>query len=114
MGRKPKEKSLSRGKAAKPVAPIYHFQVDAYLIKGNPQMPDDSQRKEDFIKIKLPCSLAELTSEIANATFSACEELAFKAGIKFIEEKPLDVCICPTEANPNCTIHGIKDEDIPF
>lgn len=39
--------------------------------------------------IKLPCTLAELAYEVANISFVACEELAFKAGIVFSKSKEI-------------------------
>lgn len=41
------------------------------------------------IEVKLPCTLAELVYEISVASFSLCEELAFKAGIQFLPAKEI-------------------------
>lgn len=74
-------------KLPEPSAPIFEFSVDASIEKNGRLFKNCFLRKT--VKIKLPCTLADLASEVANASFCACEELAFKAGIEFLDAKPL-------------------------
>lgn len=42
-----------------------------------------------MIDIPFPCTLAELVYQLASVGFSVCEELAAKAGVKFLPAKEL-------------------------
>lgn len=53
-------------------------------------------------EVKLPCTLAELAKQLAEAAFAMAEELAFHAKVAFLPEKEI-------------AIDGeFTDDDIPF
>lgn len=85
--------------ARKPSAPSYTFICRGTIMKQNGKDVVDYEAK--FFDIKLPCNLAELAIEAANAAFSICESLAFKAGIQFLPAKEIK-------------IDGQTGEEIPF
>lgn len=85
--------------ARTPSAPSYTFICRGTIMKQNGKDVVDFEAK--FFDIKLPCNLADLASEAAEAAFSLCESLAFKAGIQFLPTKEIKT-------------DGQATEEIPF
>lgn len=81
-------KSKKRGSVshvAKKSAPS-NFNVTVSIAIGNGTL---EYIKESQLVERLPCTLADLAADVAETAFTLCEELAFKAGIKFLPAKEI-------------------------
>lgn len=83
MAKKAKQKSRNAVTSSAPKS--YKIKLTAEVMIDNKVQPHTFK----ILCVDLPCTLADLAYECANACFSSVEELSFKAGIEFLPPKQL-------------------------